>query len=68
MHLSKRIKNAFEANPLLDLARELLKEGMDEVSFMEAVKEARKNGKIVDDVAVLTIRNYLRDLKLGIKK
>lgn len=68
MDLSVRIQKAFEADPLLDLARELFKEGYSEDSFMCDVKKERENGKVIDDVAFIRIRNNLRDLRLGIKK
>lgn len=68
MNLSKRIRNAFKTNPMLDLARELFKEDYTEESFMDAVVEERNKGGIVDYVAYIRIRNYLRDLRLGIKK
>jgi hypothetical protein len=68
MNLSVRILKAFKANPVLDLARELFKEGYTEESFMDAIKEERNKGGIVDDAAFIHVRNYLRDLKLGIEK
>jgi len=65
MKLSKRIQSAFEKDPMQELAQQLFSEGYDEKIFMQEIKSEPKI--IVSEVAIVKVRNYLRDLYTAAK-
>jgi len=60
--LVDRAEKAWYTNPMWNLAQQLHEEGYDETSIMEELSDH------VTDVILITLRNYLRDIKLNIPK
>ena len=65
LRLATLCQEAFEANPMADLARKLYREGMRESSFIELCHSSKELQKL-SDVCWCRLNNYLSDLEKGV--